>query len=232
MRAVLMVGLLASTSAFAQLTFTQPARSNNIEVKLGPYLPEIDSEKGLQGHPWADTFGGSALLGELEFDHYFWQKYGAAGAGVSLGYAEKYGEALAPDGSVTGVRTNFKSIPIRVLGLYRLDYFALNSGIPLVPYLKAGFVYNPWYSGKGTAAVDYPEGVRAAGSRWGLELAVGLAFQMDILEPRLAHDFYSDLGVAHTYLFADFTDAWVDDLGSPGLDLSSKHWMFGLSFEY
>jgi hypothetical protein len=232
-RAVLAAILLTAPSALAEVTYQSVPRTMNFEVKLGPYKPLIDEEPGLTGSPYAETFSGSMLLFELEADRYLWQKVGALGIGFSAGYAEKYGDAYTLSGARTSdVKTSLKVAPLRLLGLYRFDYGAQHYGIPLVPYLKGGLVYTPWWASKGSSTIDYVNGDRAAGGKWGAEVCVGVAFLLDVLEPRLAHDFYSDIGIAHTYLFGDFTYAAVNNFGALGLDLSSKHFMFGLSFEY
>ena len=49
---------------------------------------------------------------------------------------------------------------------------------------------------------------------------------------RLAKDFSNDIGISHSYLFAEYTYANVNNFGRKGLDLSSRHWMFGFSVDY
>ncbi|MFL5318679.1 MAG: MXAN_2562 family outer membrane beta-barrel protein, partial [Myxococcaceae bacterium] len=124
-----------------------------------------------------------------------------------------------------------KVLPLRVLGIYRFDYAALHWGVPLVPYAKLGLVYDLWWATKGDG-VEFVNGERAAGGKWGYSFTGGLSLLLDVLEPRLARDFDVDLGVNHSYLFAEYTYENVDDFGSGGLDLSSRHWMFGLALEY
>ena len=55
---------------------------------------------------------------------------------------------------------------------------------------------------------------------------------LDVLEPRLARDFDSDVGVNHSYLFAEYTHAEVNNFGGGGFNLSTRHWMFGLALDY
>jgi hypothetical protein len=228
------VVLLSAATAGAQVTYDALPRTSNFEIKLGPYKPLIDQEAGLSGSPYNETFGGgSMLLFELEADRYLWQGFGAAGIGISAGYAEKYGDAFIPGGGRTSdVKTALKVAPLRLLGLYRFEYLVQHLRIPLVPYVKAGLVYTPWWSSKGSDNVEFVGGFRGAGGKWGVEAVGGVAFLLDILEPRLAHDFYSDVGVAHSYFFADFTHAADNNFGAAGLNLSSDHFMFGISFEY
>lgn len=250
--------LAVSSTALADgVDFSLP-RHGDIELKLGTYTPWIDKESSLKGAtPYADTFGsspyvnilgGGMLLGEIEGDRYFWDKYGTAGAGFSLGYAEKYAlvrtcttsggtTTCGANNGTTSDKTSLKVLPLRLLGLYRADYWASHFGFPLVPYVKAGLVFNPWWSGKGTLGTDQvttPSGqtVSANGAKWGAEIEGGVAFILDFLEPRLAHDFYTDIGVVHTYLFGELTYEAVNNFGTGGLNLSGAYAMFGLAFEY
>jgi len=225
---------LCASSALGQTQLADPQpRGGNVEFKLGGYKPMIDSEAGLSGTPYADIFGnGVMLLGELEFERYFWERYGAVGAGASIGYAEKYGNAVVVGTGSANVRTSLKVLPVRLMGIYRLDYWTQHFGFPLVPYGKLGLVWNPWWVSKGSETVEYVNGIRGAGAKWGFELVGGLSLMLDFIEPKLAHDFHTDLGVAHSYLFGEFTYSEVNNFGKAGLDFSGRYWMFGLAFEY
>ncbi|MDC0714944.1 MXAN_2562 family outer membrane beta-barrel protein [Stigmatella sp. ncwal1] len=210
----------------------QSPRTGAVEVKLGGYKPRIDTEEDLKDTPYADTFGDSSmLLVELEIQRYFYQGIGSAGLSVSAGYAEKYGDAVTLEGEVSPEKTSLKVVPLRLNALYKFDYAAFRWHVPLVPYAKAGLIYTPWWTSKG-ANTQEVNGRKGKGGRWGYGLTAGVSFLMDVLEPRLARDFDSDLGINHTYLFAEYTYAEVNNFGSNGLVLSSRHWMFGLSLDY
>jgi hypothetical protein len=219
-----------STSAIS----LQTPRTGSVAVKLGGYKPLVDTEEGLTGTPYKDTFGDSSmLLVELEIQRYFYQGIGTAGVGVSAGYAEKYGKAKNLDNTDSPEVTSLKVVPLRLDALYKFDYAAFRWHIPLVPYAKAGLIYTPWWTTKGDKTQDLPDsGRKGRGGRWGYGLTGGVAFLMDVLEPRLARDFDSDLGINHTYLFAEYTYEEVNNFGGAGLVLSSRHWMFGLSLDY
>lgn len=227
---------LWAQGAEAQPVAGESPRNIALEMKLGGYKPLVDREASLSGSkPFEETFGQSPmLLFELEFDRQLWQQIGTAAVGVSLGYAEKYAPATITDplGTVTmtSERTGFFVLPIRLMGIYRFDYGAVHMGIPLVPYAKLGPIYSPWWTTKGSG-VEYVGDARGAGGKFGWGGTLGLSFLLDVLEPRLARDFDTDVGVNHSYLFAEFTYADVSSFSSTGLDLSSRHWMFGLAFE-
>ncbi|ADO71081.1 MXAN_2562 family outer membrane beta-barrel protein [Stigmatella aurantiaca] len=210
----------------------QSPRTGAVEVKLGGYKPLIDTEEGLTETPYADTFGdASMLLVELEIQRYFYQGIGSAGVSISAGYAEKYGDAVTLEGEVSPEKTSLKVVPLRLNALYKFDYAAFRWHVPLVPYAKAGLIYTPWWTSKGSNTQEV-NGRKGKGGRWGYGFTAGLSFLMDVLEPRLARDFDSDLGINHTYLFAEYTYAEVNNFGGKGLVLSSRHWMFGLSLDY
>lgn len=222
-----------ATSALVQedVTLRSP-RTGAVNLRLGGYKPLIDEEEGLTGTPYKDTFGdASLLLFEAELQRFFYQGYGTAGLGLSAGYGEKYAAAKLSDGTNAGEQTALRVIPITANVFYKFDYAAFEWSIPLVPYGKLGLVYEPWWitKGSGTEVVD---GNKGAGAKWGWSATAGMAFMLDVLEPRFARDFDSDLGVNHSYLFAEYIYADVNNFGKPGLNLSSRRWMFGLALDY
>ncbi len=215
---------------------TQTDRSMIFEFKLGPYMPLVDRDFTGTG-PYASTFGGSGkhlwmLLGELEFERQFFQKFGTLAAGVSGGYAEKYAHTLNSDGTQSSDVTSLKVVPLKLLAVYRWDWLVQTYGIPLVPYLKAGLVLMPWWISKGSG-VEVADGLPGQGVNYGFTGTAGLSLQLDFLDPRLARDFDTGMGVNHTYLFAEYTVQEVNNFESKSaLDLSSRHWMFGVCLEF
>lgn len=229
------LAVLGARSARAQEIegATESPRTTALEFKLGGYKPLIDNEAGLTTRPYEDTFGaGSMLLFEIEADRLLWQKIGSAGIGFSIGYAEKYARArVVGTDEPAADPTALHVLPLKLLGAYRFDYAALHWNVPLAPYVKAGVAYTPWWATKG-GRVEFANGTRGAGGVWGYFGTVGLALMLDTFDPRLARDFDSDTGVNHSYLFAEYVHQNVNDFGGGGLDLSSRHWMFGLTLEY
>jgi len=227
------LGLIASSASAASIYGAQ--RNTALELKLGAYKPLIDREPTLTGKPYQETFGDSSmLLFEVEANRYLWQKYGVLGIGLSAGYAEKYGRAQLSPESGTGPAnesTALKVVPIRLLCVYRFDVLAERVHIPLVPYGKAGLIATPWWVAKG-GSIEHVEGSRSVGVKWGYGFIGGLSLLLDVLEPQLAKDFTSDIGIVHSYLFAEYVFENVHSFSKGGLDLSSRHWMFGFSMEY
>jgi hypothetical protein len=212
---------------------TRSPRSGSAMVRVSGYKPLIDKEEGLKGTPYKDTFGDASLLVvEAELQSFFYQGIGTAGVGLSAGYGEKYAPAKLTKGEGDAAeKTALKLIPLQVNGFYKFDYAAFQWGIPFVPYGKLGLVYTPWWMTKGNDTQEV-NGNKAAGGKWGWAATGGVSFLMDVLEPRFARDFDSDLGVNHTYLFAEYTYAEVNNFGGKGLNLSSRRWLFGLALDY
>ncbi|MCP3141293.1 MXAN_2562 family outer membrane beta-barrel protein [Pyxidicoccus xibeiensis] len=223
-----------TSSVTADEVTLQSPRSGAVLLRLGGYKPLVDEEPGLgDNKPYEDTFGdASLLLFEMELQRYFYQGIGTAGVGLSAGYAEKYAASrLASGGGRAAEQTALKVIPLGLNAFYKFDYAAFEWGIPLVPYGKLGLIYTPWWITKGDST-EVARGNKASGAKWGWGATGGLAFMLDVLEPRFARDFDSDLGVNHSYLFAEYTYADVDNFGAGGLVLSSRRWMFGLALDY
>ena len=230
---LLVLSLLgADTLLPAEVTENGSPRTSAFELRLGGFKPLIDREASLTGHPYEEVFGaGAMLLAEIELERQLWQRFGSVAVGASVGYAEKYGAARDSAGNPASERTALKVAPLKLLGIYRFDYAALRWNIPLVPYVKAGLAYTPWWTTKG-GQLEFVDGKRSAGGQWGYVGTLGLSLQLDFFEPRLARDFASDMGVNHSYLFAEYVYQDVNDFGAAGPDMSSRHWMFGLTLEY
>ena len=221
-----------ATPAPGATTAPEDGRKGSVVLMLGGYKPEVDSTAGLSGSPYSDVLHGPMLLFQLEGERFLWQKYGAAGFGFSFGYGEKYGPAKVTTGTgTTDEKTALKVLPLRLVGVYRFDYAALHWHVPLVPYGKLGLAYTAWWAIKGSGVEDF-QGKRGAGGKWGWTATGGVALMLDFLEPTLAREFRTDIGVRHTYAFAELAHDSVNNFGGDGLDLSADHWSFGLAFDF
>lgn len=230
---ILAAAVLAQGVQTTADTRVESPRDMTFELKLGPFKPLVDRESTLSTRPYEDTFGSEPmLLGEVEIERQFFQKFGSLAAGFSIGYTEKYGHARdTVTGEYSSEATSLQLVPMKLLAVYRWDYAAITWSVPLVPYVKGGFVLAPWWSAKG-GAVETTSGFYGAGVKFGLAATFGLALQLDFLDPRLARDFDTSAGVNHSYIFAEYSIQEVNNFQTTGLDLSSRHWMFGLAFEF
>lgn len=226
--------LLAALPAQAQERSGVPnasPRDGSVELRLGNWFPRVD--EGLASAPFSTIYGNNKLLlFEVEVQRFLYQGIGSAGLSLSLGYAEKFGYTLKDeDMTPSEERSGFHGIPVHLRAVYRFDYPALHWSIPLVPYIKPGLVYIPWWVTKGDH-VETTDKSKGFGGSLGWEGSAGLLFLLDVLEPRLARDFDVDLGINHSYLFAEYTYSKVNNFDRGGLNLSSAYWMFGLALDY
>ena len=211
----------------------------NLELRFGPYYPEIDKEEGLQGSPFSDTFGDKGrLLFELEVGMHLYQDFGKLGVAATAGYsnfggdAELGGPAPTEDGEQQVPRTNFNVVPFRGSVYYRFDYTWTEWRIPLVPVFKAGLDYYWWEAEDGNSDTASYQGEKGTGFRPGWHASASLHLLLNIIDQRSAASFDLNWGINRTYLFAEYLLTRVDGFGSPGLDLSDSQWMVGLSFEF
>lgn len=207
------------------------------EAKLSPYTPLLDRpfmDLPEADRPYYAVFGGGPmLLGEIEIDYQFFQKFGSLAGAVSVGYSEKFGHSIdAVSKERVDQSTGLRIVPIKAMLVYRWDWAKEKFKIPLVPYLKGAFVMMPWWVVNG-GSVELSGISRGEGLKFGLAGVLGLSLELDFLDHRLARDFDSSVGVNHTYLFAEGTLQEMNLFGTAkAIDLSSQHFMFGLGFEF
>lgn len=206
-----------------------------LEIKLGSYYPAIDEEFGGSG-PFGETFGSDNLLmGELELDGWIWQGFGKLGVGAHIGFSRVKGNAQAADPdeqSEVSDTTSFGIIPIRGSLIYRFDWLAQHTAIPLSASVKLGPDFYRWRIADGTGDTAEFDGDTASGWKTGWHFAANLQLLLDVIDPGTAAAFDLAWGVNNSYLFAELMMTRVDDFGGDGFDLSDNIWLFGLSFEF
>jgi hypothetical protein len=234
--AVVFLAALAAAPAMAE----ESSRDVALEIKFGPYRPDIDSEPGLKGSPYSKVFGDSPmLLSRIEVDYEFFQRFGTLGVGLSIGYGQQVGSGLLKSGEQSTDETTFHVFPISLDLVYRFDWLARNKDVPLVPNIKGGFDCYVWWITNGTGQIpQYQDPVTGAVSRgrgavFGGHVTFGLSLLLDFMAPDMAQTFDTDVGVNDTYLFAEFTMSWINNFkAKDGLDLSSKTFLAGIAFEF
>ncbi|MGO9831209.1 MAG: MXAN_2562 family outer membrane beta-barrel protein [Myxococcaceae bacterium] len=231
-QALLASVVLCAFPAFADGEAPSLPNSTILELKLGFYQPRVGDSPGATSDAYVQTFGNSPmLLGQVEVDHSFWHKYGYLGIGFSVGYGEKYAKALLADGSPSGESTGLIVLPIRLMAVYRYDVLAHLYHIPLVPYAELGGVCYPWWTNKG-GSVEVVNGNKGSGFRFGWGFTLGLALELDFLNPTYAREAREDSGIYHFYLFGEFNDDFADNFGAKGINLGAAYFTFGIAFEF
>jgi len=237
---VLLLGLASTPTAKAQYYDLNTAYEPSpqwfaVELKFGPYLPDIDSELGSGGGPYRDIFGRKLrLMSQLTFDVQFLKKHGTLGVGGTIGLFTAQGKALLETGESSSDKTSINVIPLILQLVYRWDYAAKHWNVPLVPYVRAGLVYSFYWITQGSGKLArFASGGKAHGGVWGYQVNIGLALMLDVLEPGSAKKLDSEMGVNHTYLFCEFVHSGVDDFGGDRIRLGMKYTLLaGLAAEF
>ena len=228
-----MIATLVATLMLSQ--FYSPI-SWYTEVKAGSYYPGIDDEFGGSATPYADIFGDSGRPAyRISFEYRLLTGFGSLYGGVGLGFFHASGNALADDGSKSEDETGLWVMPAALRVSYRMDMFYTWWGLPLVPYVRAGLLYAPWWITDSDGSVaDWGDGSGSArGATSGWEAALGLSLLLDVFEPESARTMDHEWGINHAYVFAEYNHMVLDGFGSDGtLILSDDHWFFGLAMEY
>ncbi len=207
-----------------------------LELRFGPYSPKID--ENTDNPVYGEFFGdGMRFMVGLEVD---WQAYrvphlGTLGIGLGWGYTQMSATNLIPaggnpaDSSSVSQESRLTIMPFYAVGVLRVDTFARDIGVPLVPYAKLGFAYAFWwvYDGIGIATND--AGTKAKDTSTGIQAALGCMFLLDVLEPSAARTADSDTGVNNSYLFFEWA---VSDYGRDSqMNVGANTWVTGLAFE-
>jgi hypothetical protein len=240
--------LLASAPASAQLVvqganprFGSPQRFA-LELRLGPYSPEIDEEFGGAKTPHEDYFGDdNRLMFQVEFD---WQLYrhpavGSVGIGASAGFfretaSSPFTAGDDPNAQRSGDKSRLSLFPLAALAVYRADQMWRLWTIPLVPYGKLGLNYTFWniYDGNDLVAED-TRGGRGRGGTLGWQAALGLSLVLDIVDLGSARELDSETGINHTHLFVEAVKYEASGLGQKNrLHVGDTTWLAGLMFEF
>jgi hypothetical protein len=218
----------------------------NLEIKFGPYSPNIDATPGLHGTPFADLFPPDKgktrppgrLLTSVEFDYEFLhKKWGTLAIGHTAGFYRRTTAALeyAPPGSMipcttncqhAGEQTALNIIPLSIEAVYRFDYLT-RYRIPFVPYFKIGLGYYIWWieNGGGSFSIahfDYmgsdgkTHSDSGFGGTFGWVMHPGGSFLLDVIDPAAARAMDAELGINHVSLFCEFSYADITGFGAAG----------------
>jgi hypothetical protein len=236
-----LLAIVAGTVALAPATAQAASPiTNSLELRFGQYLPGIDREfeDTNKATPYKDVFGSSGawdvglnldfrtlhgVLGELSF-------------GIGASYWQKEGKALSLSGEKTADKTTLTVLPLSLDVAWRFDLLAKRWDIPLIPYLRGGLGYAVWWAdnGVGNTASSTKGGkdTEAVGGTGGLHGALGLRLLLDVFEPQAARSFDIEMGVNHSYLFAEYRLWSLNDFGSKtSIDLSDEVLYFGVAFD-
>jgi hypothetical protein len=209
-----------------------------LEIRLGPYKPDIDSEFNRSDRtPYRDFFGpGRRLMSQVELDYQFVHHVGSAALGLSAGYFHESANNLPTTGSDqrTADSSTLRLIPLSLSAVYRFDLAYERYKIPLVPYGKLGFDYVLWTVNNGNGEIPSDAtGGNGSGGTFGWHAAVGVSLVLDFFDPVSAAQFDNEIGVNHTHLFFEYGHWDVSGLGSSHrLHVGDNTWAAGIMFEF
>ncbi|HET9955020.1 MAG TPA: MXAN_2562 family outer membrane beta-barrel protein [Polyangiaceae bacterium] len=234
--------LLTGTPAAAQDTtlgfarhkpYVESPQSVAFELRFGRYIPDVDD--GLGEAPYNTIFGSkNRFYGGFEID---WQALripylGTLGAGYGLGYTISSAKAISVTGDRSDEDTTLQILPMYLVAVLRADVVAKHTVIPVVPYAKLGLGYALWRTEDGgdTPRVD---GVIGRGRSYGYHAALGGMFMLDWFDVADARTADANIGLNHSYVFAEWFVSKLDGFGSKDqLNVGTSTWTAGLAFEF
>ncbi|PRP92104.1 hypothetical protein ENSA5_51440 [Enhygromyxa salina] len=224
-----------------------------IEVKFGPYLPEVDTRyTGTGFGPYATIYGETDELGlttgkprkglfsVLSFEWQFYNIGGPLSLGTTVGLFRDKADALVaedvPEGEslrASADKTWFNVVPVTVLLGYRFELLADRFRVPLVPYARGGVAYGFWWERKGGKLSTNSAGKKSHGGSFGWQVNLGLMLRLDFIDPATAIDLDRLTGINHTYVFGEWQFSHLDGFGSDSMmSVGDDTFLVGLAFEF
>ncbi|KIG15157.1 hypothetical protein DB30_05857 [Enhygromyxa salina] len=224
-----------------------------IEVKFGPYLPDVDHRYTGDGFgPYANIYGrvddlgatikqpAKGLFSVVGFEWQFVHFGGPFSVGTTIGLFRDRANALVAEPVEDGEslrsaadKTFFSVIPVTVLLGYRLEVLADRFRVPLVPYARGGVAYGFWWERKGAQLATNSAGQKARGGSWGWQVNLGLMLRLDFIERGTAIDLDRLTGINHTYVFGEWQFSHLDGFGSDAaMTVGDDTFLVGLAFEF
>jgi hypothetical protein len=229
-----------------------------LEVKFGPYLPDVDRNYDGDGlGPYAQVYGETddrgiatdppkkGFYGAVAFEWQIVNLAGPLGIGFQWSMFRDKAQALLAmppaEGSVrsSADKTRFSAMPLALQAVYRFELLADRVKVPLVPYAKAGLNYTFWWSKNGSgdiATIEDDDGNvidKARGGAWGFQTNLGMMLRLDFLERGTARTFDRTAGINHTYIFGEWQFSRVNNFGrKDSISLGDSTWLLGLAMEF
>jgi hypothetical protein len=234
--------------------FTGSPQRFAIEVKFGPYLPNVDGKYPGPGlGAYAEVFGKTdsrgvavgqprdRLMTRLGFEWQFINVGGPLSLGTSIGFFQDRAQAILvqtqpsdPTTRSDADRVRFSVFPMTLMLGYRFELLADRFKIPLVPYARGGLAYGFWWASNGDGDISVNDaGVKGRGGSAGWQANLGMMLRLDFLEPSAAKALDSATGINHTYIFGEWQFSRMDGFGSlmNKVSVGDDTWYLGLAIE-
>jgi len=218
-----------------------------IELRIGPYYPQVDEEFNGTAHPLADTMGtGKRVLLGIEGD---WQALRLGnimnfGPGVGTAYTRLSSTAVftdPPPGEFAETEQPMGTSPMDstlklwlqwAVAVARVDALNRNFDIPIVFTAKLGLGHAFWWAGKGNMASNV-EGSIGHGRSWGPMWALGAMFDLNFVQRERSKKLDAVTGVNHMYLFAEWYQLKLNGFGSGNqMQVGDSTWALGYALEF
>jgi hypothetical protein len=219
----------------AQGAYESP-QSFAFELRIGPYLPNVDREFGSGAGPFEQTFGtDNRYLFGIEID---WQalripSLGTLGPGFGWGYTQASAEAFIADEypARSSEETNLNVMPVYAVGVLRVDVLARDTPVPLVPYGKLGLGAALWWATGPERLSRDDQGVVGEGLSYGWQFALGGMLLLDSLDESSAVEMDNATGVNNSYFFMEWYYSDLGCFGGDCMQVGTNTWMLGLALE-
>jgi hypothetical protein len=211
-----------------------------VEIRLGPYLPDVDSEFGNGSQPFTDHFGTKDrwMLGlELDWQLLKLDRIGSLGPGVGFGYTtmestDYHDPAGDDDRDEAAEGSTLKVMPFYGVAVLRIDALAKRTPVPLMFFGKAGVGYGMWWASYASSVDTADDGSKAKDTSWGTHWTLGAAFLLDALDPRSANNMDATNGINNSYVFVEWYNSDLSGLGSKStMQIGDSTWIAGLALE-
>lgn len=220
---------------YTEQTFETP-QSAAFELRIGPYLPNVDDEFEGSGQAPFDRFFGNENRYLFGFETH-WQllripRILSFGPGLGWGIVSMDGKTFRSNGDTAEQTTSLTIMPMYGVGVLRVDALAQKTPIPLAVHAKLGLGYALWWTDDGVGLSRDAAGVEGEGASYGYQGALGLDLLLDTFDPIAARDLDTTFGVNNSYFFFEWYYSNLDgfDAGDQ-MQVGTSTWMLGLALE-
>ena len=237
-------GLLASSPARAQnedvgswRRSQRPPESPQrfaVELRFGQYHPNVDDDfPAARVKPFEGAFGPDRkpfYFGfEVDYQILRLWRLGTLGVGGGWGFSSTSANAIVRrTGDPSASDTSLSIMPMYGVGVFRLDYLARETVIPLVAYGKAGLGYGLWWM-----STEPDPSIK--GHTWGTHFALGGMLMLDALDEHASVELDNEWGINATYFFFEWMFANLNGFNNPGdhsiMNIGTSTWVLGLALE-
>ena len=168
-----------------------------------------------ESYSYTALFGsGTRVAGRLELGPGRETLTGLWAVTLGVGYWRAIGTAQDLDASLNPADSTISLtlIPLMVCAVWRGDFLQWTVGLPFVPYVRLGYGFVPWSSGRVSG-----NGASESGWAFGFEYGAGIHLVLDAFDANKGAEVLRDVGLRSTSLFAGYRGQSWDTPGGPSL---------------